>query len=252
MEAIPTDYNGIRFRSRLEARWACFFDLLQWKWDYEPFDLRGWIPDFILYGKEEDILVEVKPFGEFAEWEPTRSKIAKSMNTSTDILKDKVINDVVLSGYRLVNDNDSFGIGYLMERGSGCGSIAMFRGDKLNGFGFYSIKNSHHCRITGLLDGTTYTDCNYPELKNLWNRSQRLTQWRPPISQQDIEDKIRSRGMRFLRCKNGTSHHYKINNFRLYPPDWKVNGFINGQVIDTVVPDSLDTALDFIEKRGQL
>ena len=43
---IPTKYNGINFRSRLEARWAAFFDQLKWEWEYEPIDLNGWIPDF--------------------------------------------------------------------------------------------------------------------------------------------------------------------------------------------------------------
>ena len=28
MKAIETEYNGYRFRSRLEARWAVFFDAL--------------------------------------------------------------------------------------------------------------------------------------------------------------------------------------------------------------------------------
>lgn len=57
---IPTMYSGIRFRSRLEARWAAFFSILGWKWEYEPFDLNGWIPDFALHGRET-VLVEVKP-----------------------------------------------------------------------------------------------------------------------------------------------------------------------------------------------
>lgn len=61
--AIPTTYKGINFRSRLEARWAAFFDLLGWRWEYEPEDLAGWIPDFVLLEMErfKSILVEVKP-----------------------------------------------------------------------------------------------------------------------------------------------------------------------------------------------
>jgi hypothetical protein len=59
--SIPTLYNGVQFRSRLEARWARLFDLLGWEWEYEPFDLLGWIPDFIIKGNP-DILVEVKPY----------------------------------------------------------------------------------------------------------------------------------------------------------------------------------------------
>lgn len=34
--AISTTYAGCRFRSRLEARWAVFFDHLGITWDYEP------------------------------------------------------------------------------------------------------------------------------------------------------------------------------------------------------------------------
>ncbi len=58
--AIPTTYAGVNFRSRLEARWAAMFDLLGWKWEYEPLDLDGYIPDFVL-GFERPMLVEIKP-----------------------------------------------------------------------------------------------------------------------------------------------------------------------------------------------
>lgn len=59
--AIPTVYKGVHMRSRLEARWAAFFDLCGWQWEYEPFDLNGWIPDFMLRGAKTNTLVEVKP-----------------------------------------------------------------------------------------------------------------------------------------------------------------------------------------------
>jgi hypothetical protein len=61
---IPTFYGGVRYCSRLEARWAAFFELLGWPAHYEPFDLNGWIPDFVLHGRLkgcEQIPVEVKP-----------------------------------------------------------------------------------------------------------------------------------------------------------------------------------------------
>lgn len=61
IKAIPTNYNGIQFRSRLEAKWAVFFDLCGWQWQYEPFDMPGWIPDFILRG-HYNVLIEVKPY----------------------------------------------------------------------------------------------------------------------------------------------------------------------------------------------
>jgi hypothetical protein len=60
MKPIQTQYNGTNFRSLLEARWAAWFDLVGWKWDYEPFELCGWIPDFVLSGPAARLLVEVK------------------------------------------------------------------------------------------------------------------------------------------------------------------------------------------------
>lgn len=60
--AIETVYSGCRFRSRLEARWAAFFDLCGWRWVYEPVDFHNWFPDFALVGdKGNHVFVEVKP-----------------------------------------------------------------------------------------------------------------------------------------------------------------------------------------------
>lgn len=62
-KAIETRYAGVRFRSRLEARWAVFMDALGVRWEYEPegFDLGGlrYLPDFLL--SDLDCWVEVKP-----------------------------------------------------------------------------------------------------------------------------------------------------------------------------------------------
>lgn len=60
-----TTYNGVKFRSRLEATWAAFFDLINFNWEYEPIDLNGWSPDFLISDKRSPlnyIYVEVKPF----------------------------------------------------------------------------------------------------------------------------------------------------------------------------------------------
>lgn len=63
---IPTTHRATRFRSRLEARWAAFFDTIGWRWEYEPFDLNGYIPDFAIFGAEP-FLVEVKPYSSIAD-----------------------------------------------------------------------------------------------------------------------------------------------------------------------------------------
>lgn len=36
IQPIQTSYAGHRFRSRLEARWAVFFDAMKIDWEYEP------------------------------------------------------------------------------------------------------------------------------------------------------------------------------------------------------------------------
>ena len=53
IKPIETVYNGYRFRSRLEARWAVFFDAAGIKYEYEPegFELPDgtkYLPDFYL------------------------------------------------------------------------------------------------------------------------------------------------------------------------------------------------------------
>ena len=51
-EAIPTDYTGLQFRSKLEARWAVFLDHLRIEWVYEPQRFHhgncSYLPDFYL------------------------------------------------------------------------------------------------------------------------------------------------------------------------------------------------------------
>jgi hypothetical protein len=52
LKAIETRYAGCLFRSRIEARWACFWDSLGVVWEYEPegFELPEgkYLPDFWL------------------------------------------------------------------------------------------------------------------------------------------------------------------------------------------------------------
>lgn len=72
LKAIETDYKGIRFRSKIEALWAVFFDLCGLKWEYEPqgfkLDNGMWyLPDFLLHdidykGHSIDLYVEVKGY----------------------------------------------------------------------------------------------------------------------------------------------------------------------------------------------
>lgn len=63
IQAKDTMYNGYKFRSRLEARWAIFFDKLGWQWEYEIKDFMlpsgRYLPDFFF--PDIDVWAEVKP-----------------------------------------------------------------------------------------------------------------------------------------------------------------------------------------------
>lgn len=61
-KAVATKYNKTLYRSRLEAQWAAFFDLINWGYAYEPIDLQKWSPDFVITTTAgSKFLVEVKP-----------------------------------------------------------------------------------------------------------------------------------------------------------------------------------------------
>lgn len=70
IKAIRTEYKGYSFRSRLEARWAVFFDacgVIKWEYEQEGFELPNgmkYLPDFKLYGVQgrapSTLWVEVK------------------------------------------------------------------------------------------------------------------------------------------------------------------------------------------------
>lgn len=188
IRAIPTIYRSRRYRSRLEARWAVMFDLLKWKYEYEPYDLDGWIPDFALFGDEE-ILVEAKPHGlreRFTEKEIEKIRRA----TEHD---EKRYNDVLLLGSTIQME---------YVRQCGCkvwtlGSLMIYIGgypplieeailSHYDGktWGFYPPSDKIE-RITGL--GHNYPNEHdtrpYPkfyEVLDLWNEAGNTVQWRPP------------------------------------------------------------------------
>jgi hypothetical protein len=106
--AIPTFYDGRMYRSRLEARWAAFFGAVGWPFEYEPLELEGYIPDFVLLF-DKPVLVEVKPALVITDLEQYAAKIER---TSWD-------GEALIVGARLF-DSESFitgpAIGILAER----------------------------------------------------------------------------------------------------------------------------------------
>lgn len=181
MKCYPTIYKSIRFRSRLEAKWARFFDNFGWHWEYEPFDLEGWIPDFMLLGKHQT-LVEVKPISEFD------ASVALEISTAAK----PVANELMLVGMTIpVEPLDPHGleprpiIGWLAERFDD-GSLPWWqdcvigRWDGQKRLGYCASSGGFHDRISGQHDGGRYGRGEFQddEALSAWRLAGRHTQWK--------------------------------------------------------------------------
>lgn len=94
MKALPTNYKNIIFRSRTEARWALFFDLMNIKWDYENegYLLNSnncYLPDFEITlpnGNEYYIEVKHENFDKFENHELVEKYKTLSNASSKDLI----------------------------------------------------------------------------------------------------------------------------------------------------------------------
>lgn len=109
---IETEYNGYRFRSRLEARWAVFMDALSIPYVYEPegFEMEGmrYLPDFWLPGL--NYWVEVKPTSPNAEEREKAERLAAGTNFPVLFL----IDVPAVFTYKRLPDGDGAWTGKLM------------------------------------------------------------------------------------------------------------------------------------------
>jgi hypothetical protein len=86
--AIETRYAGCRFRSRLEARWAVFFDAMKIPWQYEEqgylLDGKPYLPDFRLQFPERTVFAEVKN-AEVDEHEGEHVDLCRALSRETGL-----------------------------------------------------------------------------------------------------------------------------------------------------------------------
>lgn len=187
IKAIPTRYANCQFRSRLEARWAAFFDLLGWKWEYEPTDDGAWVPDFIIRGVCGPIPVEVKPIEWHDYLEPVeqveaRKDLAKVFNSPRD--------DILVLGAYLPNYEGCFPecptLGVIVREGGGYNDPAKLSFSNQNGkIEFFADTGSYHGRIYGgpkaysthSPDGETLEQ----KTERLWREAGNAVQWRSPV-----------------------------------------------------------------------
>lgn len=186
VQAIPTDYAGTRFRSRLEAKWAAFFDLCHWRWSYEPEDFPGYIPDFALWFRVP-VLVEVKPL-RFDESDHDAEILDE---TRRKFIRAGIKGEALILGTRVTSPTDGAEfpyqrIGMLMDVDPATDEASpwdwafAFHCDHCGRFSFASESNSWHCRAGGCID-----EYNGSSHLNEWNleadfkRASSLVQWRP-------------------------------------------------------------------------
>lgn len=177
---IPTVYRHTRFRSRLEARWAAFFDLIGWRWTYEPFDGNGYIPDFVIEG-DRTFAVEIKPASTSNEFFAPTAKVCKGL-------------DGVWSGGVVVLGMSP--MGYLQPRRVGAWWRAHARdyadGNTVEPFedmwwcrgelGLHALCGVHVDRVFGpdlRRLGSAAEECLDQDIEKLWSRAGNAVQWRP-------------------------------------------------------------------------
>lgn len=181
IKAIPTRYKGINFRSRLEARWARMFDLMEWEWDYEPIDLEGYIPDFIIKFPYAPIIAEIKPAVTIADLAPLTDKIDRS-GWDKEVL-------LLGASIRLTSDDFFPCPGLLRETnvgtGYGCGwdNCWMHFCIKCKKYSIHHTVGSFHCRQNGCHDGDHYLGDPPGSFDELWAIAGNAVQWKPGASQ---------------------------------------------------------------------
>lgn len=178
VRGYATTYHGTRFRSRLEARWAAFFDLVRWRWVYEPFDTDGWIPDFLIQGPAA-FLVEVGPCVDEADFVAKSDKPLGYMERPTLIVG---VSPLTLPELSSLGHATHYPAGRLVNEVAGQSGHAWWMScsecmDDSPGFGRLSIYMDDRDRPCGHQGGRTGEPLGQ-DLGDLWAVAGNKVQWR--------------------------------------------------------------------------
>lgn len=192
LHPIPTEYRNTRFRSRLEARWAAVFDLLGWRWSYEPVDLAGYIPDFLVRGRNSsapDLLVEVTGALEYGDLAERAEDVRRWTRTDALVVGTEISWWVARrDGERypngLLSTRDTYGVDDAPELCQGfiararCGNwsvdcLAYGWGARVACCATEARHDNKHCR-----DGDDAAG-DEAQLERIWAQAGNMTQWRP-------------------------------------------------------------------------
>lgn len=178
---IPTKYRGVNYRSRTEARWAVFFDKVGWPAEYEPIDLKGYIPDFIISFPAGPMLVEIKSDSYTQDLETHTTKIEQS-GWERDALILGSTPSIISSNYGTVFGHVSDAwtetlddtTELLIAWGEAHAAQCTFCG----ALGFDSHVQSYRNRACGHYDGDHYrSDWPTDHLRAMWAEAINTVQW---------------------------------------------------------------------------
>jgi hypothetical protein len=172
---IATPYRGITFRSRLEAQWAAFFDIVGWRWVYEPISYQGWLPDFAIEAKGSPLntlLCEVKPA--FERPEAVFAKIDAAAPAHLEVL--------VLGLGPFAGCGPS--LGWIRERQPSASDSEWEDAVTTNigvTCGIAHAFGSYRCRISGVPDdgGSGMWQPQLEQLEKWWGEAHEAVQWKP-------------------------------------------------------------------------
>ena len=202
----PITYKGMKFRSKLEARYFNHFTNLRWDFDYEPEvpGLMGYQPDFVIYPDRcrnitqfpeyKPVYVEIKPIRNTKDYydDPNYDKFREKIKKCWDPK-----NDLLLFGGNLFNHCDS-----------ACTAISFENEifDTLTSYSFAYSYNNHNANDIGLILWHTSeyikyhdnrsnvfplrflddpTECNgnfkkaYDKIETSWNKAHSDLRWEP-------------------------------------------------------------------------
>lgn len=175
---IHTTYKGVRFRSRLEARWAAFFDAIAWDWTYEPLDLAGYIPDFgIRFEEGRPLVVEVKPALTLEDLALAQRKVERSgwpreaLLVGADLFEPRSTTPLVgIIGERVETPDD--------PRGFAWGPARLFQCLSCDRLSVLAEDGSWYCRACGCDGGNSHLGQILGGLAELWAEAGNRVQWR--------------------------------------------------------------------------
>ena len=186
----PTVYADTVFRSRLEASWAAFFDLAGWRWQYEPYDLKGWTPDFLIEGAHP-MLVEVKPI----DWslggkaiEDNYSALAKAIEHAKAENWGEAEYEVLLLGTApwLLPHAREPALGLFVAclgNEYSTDPAIVYEGYDPQCLDVGAMLGWYGYRVGGQADGDHHIKTiTYDEVLAIWRRARALTQWKKPIA----------------------------------------------------------------------